>query len=707
MGLLPTRRRRESTSNAVAPRPHAALKITPGAFDSIEGGTPLMPFIATPPGQGRAAREAFNQSQSATYAWIYRTQPAVRKVVDYIARNAAQMGVKLYQRTDGDDREEVRDHPAIEALRRPAGMVPGRRFMFGLIADFLIYENAYALKLRADERLALIRVPVSAVQLFVPATSLPAMYRVQFRDGTVRDFPPDQVLHLSGYDPDDAAVGISRLETLRQILTEEAMNQAANQDRLKHGGLNPGYLSRPLEAPDWEDPARERFMSDWKERSKGKKDGERSDPILEEGMEFHESQVTPKDAEMLASRIFTRSEVASLYGLPAILVEAEEGGEGNDRKEARTQFYADTLPPILGPIQDDLDVQVLDVEYDAADDHYFEFNLAEKLRGQVEERFKVLTNAAGGPILTRNEARKRENLPPVPGGDELITPLNVTVGGKPSTGTMPAQDPNGVDQDGSGRTGEEDAGEAEAEDVAERARAADAAARAQAELLQRRDAQAARRERYAAEHTDLLRDTFTRQEKNWKSSKTFDTDRWNAELADDLEAQALQTVEREGGIAAERLANAGGFDLDRCRAYLRRGAEERAAAINATTAKALEDQAAEDEVDAAFFKDGVHPDATEKQDPFEKAKGERAEEGGFAIATSLSAFSHAEAGRQAPDATSRVKTWVVMSGNSRHPELQGETVPVFEAFSNGGQYPGDPKLGTEVNARCQCLLEVS
>lgn len=648
----------------------------------------MLPMIATPPGQGALARQAQAKAQAATYGFIYRTQPAVRKVVDYIARNSAQVGVKLYARSGDDDRREVRDHPAAESLRRPAGRLAARRFWYGMIADHLVYENAYAVKFRVGELIRLWRVPVWAVEVLTPTSAEPSGYRVHFRDGTFRDLATDDVLHLSGYDPDDPAVGLSRLETLRLILTEESMNQAANVERLRHGGLGPGYIERPVDAPDWSDDARSRFETDWSGRARGRGDGERIDPVLEEGMKFHESSVTPKDAEMLRGRLFTRAEVASLYGLPACLVEADD--EKADRAEARKQFYADTLPPLLGPLADDLNLQILDEEYDAADDHYYEWNLSEKLRGQVEERFKTLVTAAGAPILTRNEARRRENLPEVEGGDELITPLNVVSGDnpKPSPNSMGPQDPNGPSQDGDERA---DATALERAD----------AARAQAELIARREAQGQRRDRYAEEHSDLLRATFARQRRSYRSSKSFDVERWNAELADDLEAQAVTTVEREGGIAAERLATPAGFDLERCRAYLRRGAEERAKAINATTANAIAEYEADQGDDEA-----ARPSA-ERRDPFDEAEGERAEQAGIAIGTSLAAFSHAEAARQAPDASSRVKTWVVMSGNSRHPQLNGETVPVFDAFSNGGQYPGDPRLGADETARCRCLLEVA
>ena len=60
---------------------------------------------------------------------------------------------------------------------------------------------------------------------------------------------------------------------------------------------------------------------------------------------------------------------------------------------------------------------------------YVEFNMAEKMRGSFEEQAAAASTATGRPWMTVNEQRARFNLPQLPGGDELITPLNVTEGG--------------------------------------------------------------------------------------------------------------------------------------------------------------------------------------------------------------------------------------------------------------------------------------
>ena len=65
-----------------------------------------------------------------------------------------------------------------------------------------------------------------------------------------------------------------------------------------------------------------------------------------------------------------------------------------------------------------------------------------------------------------------------------------------------------------------------------------------------------------------------------------------------------------------------------------------------------------------------------------------------------------EAARQtAPAAT---KTWLVTSSNPRaeHAAMHGETVPIDDLFSNGAKWPGDPVLGAEGVAHCNCDVEI-
>ncbi|MCU6429201.1 hypothetical protein KWH77_23685, partial [Enterobacter sichuanensis] len=77
------------------------------------------------------------------------------------------------------------------------------------------------------------------------------------------------------------------------------------------------------------------------------------------------------------------------------------------------------------------------------------FNIEEKLRGSFEEQAAVASAAVGAPYMTRNEIRRANNLPAIPGGDELVVPLNLSEGPQESTeetSTEAATDPDVTDE---------------------------------------------------------------------------------------------------------------------------------------------------------------------------------------------------------------------------------------------------------------------
>lgn len=638
-------------------RREKGLTATPAVLSALHNGQ--LNTYQRLGGSNQEIVAAWTQYQAASYAYMYRSQPAVRKVVDYIARNASQLGLKLYERVSDTDRRRDTDHPAAQTMDDPDGQRPADQFLFSLIADFLVSENAYALIYRPSSGSAqrrLLRVPPDAVEVLTQGFFIVG-YRVMLANGQSlpdRSQPPlapEDMLHWCGYNPAEPRLGVSRLETLRSILAEDAASQQANIELLKAGLAKPGYIKRPLEAADWPEEVRERFQESWANQAKS---SPRKTPVLEEGMEFADFGVSPKDAEMLAGRRFTDEQVASLYGLAHVPPEGEE---------ERRAFYADVLPPITRSLASQLDFSLLAGEF-AESDYYFEFDLNEKLRGEPEARFAAITSAVGRPWLTANEARAMENRPPVEGGDELVTPLNVLVGDnpRPAPNVMPPQDPNGPPQDGSHRE-----------------------ASIKALLAPRQQSQAERRDRYAAELTTTLRDHYERQQRAIDSAKGVKNVKaarwvaWNAELADDLRAILRRSVEAEGDVAAARFGSS--FDTRLVTNYLQGMAEGAATDINKKTREELA--------------------VASTAEVFARAADVRAPAGGMSLATAASAFANREAARQASDTEYRVKTWVVTSDNSSHPEMNGETVPLGETFSNGADGPPADHPG------CECLIEIT
>lgn len=644
-----------------------ALTATPQALEAFQAvGSSFFAFPRSAYVDG-----AYLQAQQASHAVVYATQPNVRLVVDRIAETAAARSLKLYERRANGDRDEDSGHPAAATMREPNDWQGTRELLETLIRDFLLYDNAYLWDFGAelDGKRFLVRVPPFAMAVRQANRLKPSGYRVLFTDGAFVDLAPEEVVHWRGYSATDNRTGSSKMETLRSLLVEESVRQAQTIEFVRGGMVKGGIVTRPLEAPEWSSAARERFEESWASRLKGVNAGK--SPVLEEGMLFVDAGVTPKEAEAVASRVLNLATISRVFGVhPAVF-----GLEG-DLEAAREAMEEDLVVPLMARLAETLTRQLVGTIYGDTKRRFFEFSRRQS--PDLLELYEAGNKATGGPVVTVNEFRRSVlNLPPIDGGDELLSQANTVRAGGPQP--SPTEMAPGDLSDRGRPDGSEDGPGVD--------RSAPKA------FSPRQDRAVTRRDEYAAEHAELFRAHFRRQLAA-EGGKALDDERWDRELAADLRALAQRTVEAEGALQAARLM--GTFDPKQVRNYLNAGARAAAKSINGVTA---------DLVRAARLADSDDPTT----EVLTRSVAERADKLGIGRATALTSFAAHEAARQnTRPGSPRVKTWVG-SGlpNSRHVDVSGETVPVGQPFSNGMLYPGDPDGSAEETAGCQCTLDVA
>lgn len=378
----------------------------------------------TYPSSPAAVRLADGEYRS--YAHLWRTQPQVRTVVSFLARNIAQLGIHAFRRVSDTDRERLADHPLIELLSRPSSQMTRYRLIERLVSDVAIYDRAYWVKAKAPQGVASI-VPVPPWRVFPegPSWLEASDFRIYGEAGELV-LPADQVVSFHGYNPGDARVGASPLEALESMLAEEFEATRSRGQMWRNGGRMTGVLTRPADAPDWS-KGRDRFVESWKAYTAGGSMAGGT-PILEDGMQYQQLALDPQKAQYIEARKLTREEVASAYHIPLPMVGILDHATFSNIKDQHKQLYQDTLGPWLTSLKEDIELQLLP---DVADSQnvYIEFNLADKMRGSFEEQAAASSTATGRPWMTVNETRARNNLPAIEGGDDLTTPLNVTTGG--------------------------------------------------------------------------------------------------------------------------------------------------------------------------------------------------------------------------------------------------------------------------------------
>lgn len=223
---------------------------------------------------------------------LWATQPHLRLVVDFLARNIAQLGVFAYDRKDDGGRERQMSTPLARVLKKPNPQQTNFEFIRDLVGDGALYDEAYIVKLTEarediDADFTLRTIRPSWVQGTVGASAYDSGdYIIKFPDAPESFVVPgDQIVHLHGFNPIDPRTGVSPLTALKDILAEQ-MNAAMFRKQLwLRGGRVGAYLTRPADAPKWVGNAKEKFLTSFRAAWTGANASQGGGvPFLEDGM---------------------------------------------------------------------------------------------------------------------------------------------------------------------------------------------------------------------------------------------------------------------------------------------------------------------------------------------------------------------------------------------------------------------------------------
>lgn len=375
---------------------------------------------------------------SGAYASIYATQPNVRICVDFLARNIAQLGYHVFRRVSDTDRERLIDHELAQWIAKPNPVTTSYRLFESTIADLAIYFNAYWIKVRLDDprrRLGLVRLPPETVG--VQGDLLPTAY-LWVDQGRIIPLDLSEVVYFNGYNPLNALMGLSPLETLRRILAEETAAADYREAYWRNASRMEGVIERPKDAPKWNPQQKQSWREQWQARHGGTA-GAGLIAVLEDGMTFRPTSYSAIDSEYTAARQLTREECTRAFHIPLTMVGILEHATFSNIKDQHKQLYTDCLGPWLEMVSQAIELWLLPEARDT-DRVYGEFNIAEKLKGSFEEQATALRLLIGRPVMTANEGRARLNLPSIkddPSADQLAAQQ----GGPAAVESMPPSDP--------------------------------------------------------------------------------------------------------------------------------------------------------------------------------------------------------------------------------------------------------------------------
>ena len=629
----------------------------------------------------------------ADVAQLYRTQPNLRAVVGFLADNAASVPWKVYDRVADGDRVRVTDSPAALLLARPNDHITAYEWRRRMFADLYLYDRHLSMvtpDADAPSGYSLWPIPATWLDGYIGGTAwAPDAFVLRVPStGAAIELPIGMAFWVHGYDPLDPMRQNSPVDALRDLLMEQMESASFRRQMWRRGGRFNAYVTRPVNVERWTDDAFERFKRSWNESWAGRDGADAGRmPILEDGMEIKQVQFNAREAEWSEAKKLGREDVAGVYHVNPALIWPGSGQTYASAKDNARALYSETLAPKLMEATDKANASLLRMVGEPPR-HYVEYDLSVKLQGSFEERASVIQSAVGAPWMLRDEARAMFNLPHVPGGDELIVPLNVVEGGLASPNDT---DPT-IERYNATEHDHKCACKGDAHEISYKSEATDEETAASVGLFRR----------FFERQSRSVLPKIRASQKAGDAPEWWDVTRWDRELEADLYAASRELSD----AAAHRALKALGVDPAIYRHedtlnFLREMCRKRAEYVNETTRKELERALELQEAGA----EGV---MATPEGVFDNAATNRAESAGNAFATAVDGWSTLEAARQS-GIEGVSKTWIVQSERPRksHAAMNGKTVPLSSKFDNGMEWPGDWAGGPDEVCGCQCTVSVS
>lgn len=364
---------------------------------------------------------------------------AVFSCIRIISETCASLPLCVYERVP-NGRKEVDGHWLSQLLEEPNKAMTGQEYREALVASIAGWGNGYTQVGRDSSGQPKQLWPLRPEGMEIDKTdrfSVSYKYRPTGDQGEALPLKSGETLmHVKGFGT-DGIVGLSPLGIGREALGLAVSAEDYAGSFYANGGKPSGVLMLDrILTPDQRNKINKEFGGI---ASTTARDGNRL-WVLEAAMKYQSISIAPEDAQMILTRQFQIGEIARLFRVPLfLLMEMEKSTSwGSGLEQQNLAFLAYTLRPYLRRIESSINRWLLTPA--ERKKYYVEHNVEGLLRTDSAARASFLSTMVQNGLMTRNEARAKENLPPMPGGDDLTVQMNLT----PAKDLSKIQAPEGV-----------------------------------------------------------------------------------------------------------------------------------------------------------------------------------------------------------------------------------------------------------------------
>lgn len=340
--------------------------------------------------------------------------------VKHISGSVATLPLGFYKRIPGG-RESAADHPLYEILHNaPNSRMTAVNYFGAQTANLLLWGNAYSEIVRNPARNRVISLEPWLSQ-FVTRTydrSMGEWFYEHTENGEKRriravgaDGLPN-VMHTRAFTL-SGDLGMSAIQFGRNTIGSALSASTAADETFRDASRASGLVTVDhVMSPDQRDQVREHIR---------KVSDAGGTYVLEKGMSYQNLRFNPHDAELLASRSFSVEEICRWFSVPPIMIgHGDKQSSWPTATDAQGQLYLNyVLLNILRGFEQEMRRSLLTPRERL--DYFAEFSVEGLLRGDSAARATYYSQMVNNGIMTRDEVRGLENLPPMGGNATVLT----------------------------------------------------------------------------------------------------------------------------------------------------------------------------------------------------------------------------------------------------------------------------------------------
>lgn len=343
---------------------------------------------------------------------------AVFSCITLIANDIGKLHAKLVELKNGIW-EETTSPAYSPVLRKPNRYQNAIQFRESWIHSKLMRGNTYVLKER-DRRGVVTAMYVLDPDRVIPLVSEDGGVYYQLSDDRLAEIdkqivvPASEIIHDRMNCLFHPLVGLSPIYACGLAATQGLAMQKNSARFFGNMSRPSGMLVAP--GPITKETA-DRLKEQWNANYSGENFGKTA--VLADGLKYERLSVTAEEAQMIEQLKWTSEVVCSTFHVPSFKIGAGQTPTYQNAEVLNQIYYSDCLQSLIEQYELCLDEGLgLDVQVEGRW-LGIELDLDGLLRMDSATKTKSLTEGIKGALQTPNEARRRMNLKPLPGGDTV------------------------------------------------------------------------------------------------------------------------------------------------------------------------------------------------------------------------------------------------------------------------------------------------